>query len=224
MNRLERNPCGSPARFRQRLLAEVLNPPESAPGFSSATIDSNPASAPIEPVHFEREPTLRKLLQRSRMILDVAIADLEVAQSILGPFHPTTGHFRMALHEARWSWNRLCGRLSEHDLRQALAGPPATTLTLQAIIGAQMRRVVLVPIGGQTYRAQRVRGTSLAPVQWRLTRLNPPLENGPYFACRLQDGSTQCDCADWTYNFANPSRPGRTACKHLAALGALGWI
>ncbi len=82
--------------------------------------------------------------------------------------------------------------------------------------------VVLIPIAGRTYRALRVAGTPLAPIQWRLTRLRPPLDDGPYYACRLQDGSTQCDCAEWTYqvdgvrDFAH--------CKHLAALDALGWI
>ena len=65
-------------------------------------------------------------------------------------------------------------------------------------------------------------GTALAPVQWCLTRLDPPLDDGPYYACRLRDGSTQCDCAEWTYQIAGNG--DRTLCKHLAALAALGWI
>jgi hypothetical protein len=85
-------------------------------------------------------------------------------------------------------------------------------------------QVVLVIIAGQTYRTQRVAGTELAPVQWRLTRLHPPHDDGPYYACRLADGATQCDCAQWTYQIAG-NGDGRTAhCKHLAALAALGWI
>jgi hypothetical protein len=83
--------------------------------------------------------------------------------------------------------------------------------------------VVLVPIAGQTYRAQHVAGTPLAPVQWRLTRLRPPLDGGPYYACRLHDGSTQCDCAEWIYRGDEGGGPPGP-CKHLAALASLGWI
>jgi hypothetical protein len=67
-------------------------------------------------------------------------------------------------------------------------------------------------------------GTELAPVQWRLTRLHPPLDDGPYYVCRLADGSTQCDCAEWTYQIAENGDSRKTHCKHLAALAALGWI
>ncbi len=35
-----------------------------------------------------------ELVQRGRMILDVAAADLEAAEAALGPFHPTAWHFR----------------------------------------------------------------------------------------------------------------------------------
>src|ERR687883_435391 len=48
-----------------------------------------------------------ELAQRGRMILDVSAADLEVAEATLGAFHPTTWHFRNALHEARYAWDRL---------------------------------------------------------------------------------------------------------------------
>jgi hypothetical protein len=83
--------------------------------------------------------------------------------------------------------------------------------------------VVLVPIAGRTYCVERIAGTPLAPVQWRLTHLRPPADDGPYFACRLDDGSTQCDCAEWTYRIAsNGDAP--IHCKHLAALAALGWL
>src|SRR5206468_1618888 len=82
--------------------------------------------------------------------------------------------------------------------------------------------VLLIPIAGQTYRVLRVAGTALAPLQWRITRLHPPLDDGPYYACRLRDGTTQCDCAEWTYQLADTSP--HALCKHLAALAALGWI
>jgi len=164
-----------------------------------------------------------ELVQRGRLILDVSAADLEAAETTFGPFHPTTWHFRNSLNEARRSWERLRAELGTKALEAALDQPPLTTLTL----GEPAHRkphVVLLLIAGQTYRSQRVAGTELAPIQWRLTRLNPPLENGPYYVCRLADGSTQCDCADWTYQIAETDNARKTHCKHLAALAALGWI
>ena len=158
-----------------------------------------------------------EVAQRGRMILDVSAADLEAAEAVHGPFHPTAWHFRNALAEARRSWDRLRAELGGATLDAALAELPLTYLMLG---GATP--VVLVPIAGQTYRAHRVAGTPLAPVQWRLTRLRPPLEDGPYYACRLKDGSTQCDCAEWTYKAPEADR--NPLCKHLAALDALGWL
>jgi hypothetical protein len=103
--------------------------------------------------------------------------------------------------------------------------------------------VLLILIVGQTYRALRVAGTPLAPLIWQLTHLRPsqdPVgarprphsrprdehEDGPYYACRLHDGSTQCDCAEWIYRIADADPPGPepALCKHLAALAALGWL
>ena len=173
----------------------------------------------------ESDPQRRavELTQRGRMILDVAAADLEAAEAALGAFHPTTWHFRNAWHEARRSWERLRAELGTKVLEAALGQPPLVVLTLGTGPAAPgSPPVVLVPIAGQTYSTYRVAGTELAPVQWRLTRLQPPLENGPYYACRLADGSTQCDCAEWTYQIAGTDPPG--LCKHLAALAALGWI
>jgi hypothetical protein len=205
-----------------------------------------PVPAPGSPIPFrDRDPSdparrAVELAQRGRMILDVAAADLEAAEATCGPFHPTAWHFRNALDEARRSWDRLRAELGGHTLEAALSQPPLTILVLgggsgkcegTAELGSDVDRpipaatsVVLVPIGGRTYRVQRVDGTALAPIQWRLTRLHPPLEDGPYYACRLRDGSTQCDCAEWTYQIAGNGDSRMTHCKHIAALAALGWI
>jgi hypothetical protein len=166
-----------------------------------------------------------ELAQRGRMILDVAKVDLEASEAALGPFHPTTWHFRNALAEARKSWDRLRAEFGLRALERALEEPPLALLRLRGDDGSAP--VLLIPIEGKTYRAEPVAGTAIAPVQWRLTRLDPPLEHGPYYACLLRDGSTQCDCAEWTYR-PEPApasvTPAVAFCKHLAALSALGWL
>ena len=160
-----------------------------------------------------------ELAQRGRMILDVATADLEAAEAHLGPAHPTAWHFRQGLDEARRSWDRLRAQYGGKALEAALAEPPVAVLRLKP---TGRPEVTLIPIQGRTFRAEPIPGTPPAPVQWRLTRLAPPLEHGPYYACRLADGSTQCDCAEWFYREDAPTAPD--LCKHLAALAALGWI
>jgi hypothetical protein len=181
-----------------------------------------------------------ELAQRGRMILDVTTADLEAAEGAYGPFHATTWHFRNAWYEAKASWDRLRAQLGGGTIAAALGEPPLTVLALgpgaddytpdrsgrwplpaPAGFGSSAP-VLLVPIAGQTYRAFRVAGTPLAPILWRVTRLHPPLDDGPYYACRLRDGGTQCDCAEWVYQLADTSP--HALCKHLAALAALGWI
>jgi hypothetical protein len=164
-----------------------------------------------------------ELAQRGRMILDVSTADLEAAEAAYGPFHPTTWYFRNAWTEARRSWERLRAELGTKTIEGALNQPPLAVLTLSSPDPASTP-LVLVVIAGRTYRAQKVAGTSLAPTQWCLTRLHPPLDHGPYYVCRLADGSTQCDCAEWTYQIAENGNSPRTHCKHLAALAALEWI
>jgi hypothetical protein len=164
-----------------------------------------------------------ELVQRGRLILDVSAADLEAAEATFGAFHPTTWHFRNDLNEAQRSWDRLRAELGTKTVEAALEEPPLTTLALDESTNGQPG-VVLILIAGQTYRPQRVAGTELAPVQWRLTRLRPPLENGPYYVCQLADGSTQCDCADWTYQIAETNKARTARCKHVIALAALGWI
>ncbi|MFI5456427.1 MAG: hypothetical protein ACHRXM_13340 [Isosphaerales bacterium] len=208
-----------------------------------ATVQPEPAlvsrstskGVPAPPPHFPLRRSLRdrdesdpdrcavELVQRGRLILDVSAADLEAAEATFGAFHPTPWYFRNARNEAQRSWERLRAELGTKALDAALDQPPLTVLTLDEPVHG-MLRVVLILITGQTYRTQKVAGTELAPIQWRLTRLNPPLENGPYYVCRLADGSTQCDCADWTYQIAETVNDRKTHCKHSIALTALGWI
>ncbi len=164
-----------------------------------------------------------ELAQRGRLILDVSSADLEAAEETFGPFHPTTWHFRNSLNEARQSWERLRAEFGTKALESALQEPPLAVLTLNGP-GNGSLPVKLVLIAGQTYRIHQVAGTELAPVQWRLTRLQPPLDDGPYYVCRLADGSIQCDCAQWTYRIAETDCCLEIHCKHQAALAALGWI
>jgi len=185
-------------------------------------------SAPTrrKPTLRERDPSdpLRRvveLAQRGRMILEVSTIDLEAAEVVLGSFHPTTWHFRHALNEAKRSWDRLRAEFGGATLEEALKEAPLMVLTL-GDEGGDLPRAVLIPIGGRAYEVARVEGTEIAPVQWRINRLTPALEHGPYYVCRLQDGSTQCDCAEWTYRL--DTTDPHFACKHLAALAALGWI
>ncbi|MEW4567851.1 hypothetical protein AB1L88_08285 [Tautonia sp. JC769] len=158
-----------------------------------------------------------ELAQRGRMILDVAEADLAASESILGPFHDTTWFFRRALADARDSWDRLRARFGLPVLEAALDEPPATVLTLGR---SATPDAVLVVIGGTTYALHRQPPSADAPRIWRLTRI-PPSDDGPFHACRLADGSTQCDCAHWIFDIADRSD---SFCKHLAALDALGWL
>jgi hypothetical protein len=164
-----------------------------------------------------------ELVQRGRMIVDVATVDLEAAEAAFGAFDPTTWHFRNALNEARRSWERLRAELGGKVIEAALHEPPLVVLTLGKA-GRDSPGISLISITGQTYRAEQVTGTDAAPTQWRITRLLPPLDHGPYYVCRLADGLTQCDCADWTYQIAESIDGRKTHCKHLAALFALGWI
>lgn len=161
-----------------------------------------------------------ELVQRGQMIVDVAAADLHASESVHGPFHATTWHFRHALAEARRAWDRLRAELGSGTLKAALGAPPLTFLTLGG--GPGHAPHVLILIDGQTYGAQRVAGTSIAPVLWRLTLLSTEPHDGPYYAGRLHDGSTQCDCAEWIYRIAESPSPA--LCKHLLALATLNWL
>jgi hypothetical protein len=181
----------------------------------SVALSLVPVADPDDP-HFKSV----ELAQRARMTVDIATADLEVAEARLGTFHDTTWHFRRALAEAEQAWQRLRALYGLRALDAALAEPPALVMRLG--------RIDLIPIQGRTYRAEPLPGTDLAPRQFRLTPLHPadpdPVHTH-YHACRLADGSTQCDCAEWTYRLAEPvSEPAPRPCKHLAALIHLGWL
>jgi len=211
-----------------------------------AVVSAGRSTQPARPTHrlhdqrstVSARPVVERV-QRGRMVVDVCAADLEAAEAALGPFHPTTCHFRAAWHDAQRACDRLRAELGGVVFTTALDQPPAVVLALGP--GADAYRpnragrwplprwgtrngpaVLLIAIGGQTYRVLRVEGTALAPLLWRLTRLTLPLDDGPYYACCLNDGSTQCDCADWTYHIAEADPRGH--CKHLAALAALGWL
>lgn len=206
------------------------DPPWTVPDPSALRSSSSPRPRPRPSslrARDESDPERRavELAQRGRIILDVSIADLEAAEALHGAFHPIAWHFRNACNEARRSWERLRAELGTKTLESALERPPLVIMPLgEDRKGSALPRAVLIVIAGRTYCLQRVGGTELAPVQWRLTRPHPPLEDGPYYACRLADGSTQCDCAEWTYQVADNGDPRRAYCKHLAALAALGWI
>jgi hypothetical protein len=201
-------------------------PPWDVSGGSRSSARPRPRPVPLRQ-RDESDPERRavELAQRGRIILDVSIADLEAAEAVHGPFHPVAWHFRNACHEAQRSWERLRAELGTRTLEAALNRPPLVILPIgEDPDGRGLPRAVMIVIAGRTYGLQRIPGTELAPVQWRLTRPHPPLEDGPYYACRLADGSTQCDCAEWTYQVADQGDPRHAHCKHLAALAALGWI
>lgn len=154
-------------------------------------------------------------IQRARIRLDVAAVDLQVAERHLGPFHETACHFREALAEARRGWDRLRAELGTPALDAAVAARPA------ALIELERSDWWLMLIGGETFGVAAVSATPLAPAVWRLVRL-PTHADGPYHAARLADGTTRCDCAEWTYRVEDLL--DAPACKHLAALAGLGWI
>ncbi len=175
------------------------------------------------------------LVQRGRMILDVTATDLQVATEVLGPFDPSTWHFRHALAEASQAWDRLEATLGSRALREALLDRPSTILRLDPSNSARRadlenrEPLLTIIIGGRTYAVQNVAGSPLAPVIWRLRRL-PDHEDGPYYVCRLSDGEYQCDCAAWWFReevnvpeSSTPTMPN-SSCKHISSLRDLGWI
>jgi hypothetical protein len=176
----------------------------------------------------ESTPTLTdrdiELAQRGRIILDVAKTDFDICVQRLGSEHSTTWFFRNALDEARRAWERLEYNLGSVALDRALRLPSVAVLTLKN--PTSLDDVRLFVIEGRTYAAEWVEGTPLAPVQWRLHHLSSTRENGPYYVCRLSDGTTHCDCGEWIFRGSSP-RAGTTTvdlCKHLQAITSLGWF
>ena len=203
----------SPTSFRTKPASSMITPRPSR------SLRDRAASAP--------DRRTIELAQRGRMILDVAVANLDAAEAAHGAFHATTSHLRDACNEARRCWERLRAQLGTKGLEAAINQPPITSLALgehDPTSRTNASRLLTLVIAGQTYCAQRVIGTELAPVQWRLTRPNPPLEDGPYYVCRLANRTTQCDCAEWIYHISGNGDTRNTHCKHLAALATLGWI
>lgn len=153
-------------------------------------------------------------IQRAKMVLDVSSLDLSASEERLGPFHPTTIHFREAWNEARRDWDVLRARLGRAVVDEALEEPTATALSLDSPAGS----VVLIAILGETYRVRRLPNSSEAPHLFRLDKWTV-VDDVPRFVARLADGSLVCDCAGWTFQ-DDPPRP----CKHLRALLAMGWV
>ena len=159
-------------------------------------------------------------IQRGRIVLDVARADLDASETVLGSAHPTTWHFREALTAAQIAWDRLRAEFGGVAIEAILLGPSV------AVVPAKKGHYPCpalrwISIQGRTFAAQSMGGCRPAPARWWLARLQPPLEYGPYYVCQLADGSTQCDCAEWIYR---DEAPGRPPCKHIAALRELGWV
>lgn len=166
---------------------------------------------------------LVELVQRGRMIVDGAAADLEAAETAHGVFHEMAWRCRDSLAEARRSWDRLRAEIGSKQMELALKTRPIAVLTLKGA-PAQATFSGLIVISGHTYAVKRIAGVESAPIQWRIARLLPQSGAEPYHACRLADRSTQCDCAEWIYRIAQTTDRARAHCKHLAALASLDWI
>jgi hypothetical protein len=159
-------------------------------------------------------------IQRAKIVLDVAIVDFEVSEETLGPVHPTTQHFRETLDAARTSWDRLRAEFGGKTLERELGRSAIAVVRLDPQT-PESRRRHLILIQGKTYAVESVPGTPVAPILFRIQRLNPRLEFGPYYLSQLADGSMHCDCAEWAYR---DDSPGEIPCKHLSSLSHLGWI
>ena len=178
----------------------------SSPSLAPATTPRPPRSLRDRD---ESDPERRavELAQRGWMILDVSLADLEAAESAFGAFHPTAWHFRNACNEARRSWERLRAELGTKTLEAALNQPP---LAVDPGRGhgrstRKTRRTVLIVIAAQTYCVERVAGTELAPIQWRMTRLHPRSRTAPITPAASPTGRPSATAP------SGPTRSRRTA-------------
>lgn len=120
---------------------------------------------------------------------------------------------RKTTEEVATIWARLWSEFGEDVLQVALDCQPIKAVEMDS--GA-----TLILIDGITYKCEHAHGTRLAEIQWRLTKL----DGDAYFACRLANGTLQCDCADWQFRVADATGAQVTHCKHLRALASLGLI
>jgi hypothetical protein len=162
-------------------------------------------------------------VQSARMLADLSDAALARAEARLGPFDAATTALRQVRDEAVRLWDRLRAELGLGALEAALAAPPLAVYTIEdAAAFPTEAPAALLAIAGRTYRAEPVPGTADAPAIWRLTHLAAGTDGDPYFVCRLDDGTMQCDCGEWTFHVMHVD--DAPPCKHLVALRALGWI
>ena len=122
---------------------------------------------------------------------------------------------RQLTEEMAAIWTRLWNEFGGGIIQTALDCHPIATTTMG-------NGTSLFLIDGETYVFQRAHGARLAEMQWELAKLNDGAN--PYYACRLANGTLQCDCADWTYRVAESNGATCTHCKHLRALASLGLI
>ncbi len=122
--------------------------------------------------------------------------------------------------EMEAAWENLREEVGDDAIEQALGFHPISFVTLD-----DSHTRCLVSVYGHTYLCEQAEGTALAQIQWRMGRVETAEGyTGPYFACRLADGTMQCDCADWTYRVALSPSATVAHCKHLRALASLGRI
>src|SRR3954452_20793034 len=143
--------------------APSRNPALARPGSHPPLPSPSPSPSSRLGDREESDPAWRavELAQRGRMILDVSAADLDAAEAAYGPFHPTASYFRSARDEGRRAWDRLRAQYGGATLEAALNEPPVTHLVLREGTGAgdgdghdRGAAVILIPIGGRTYRVQ----------------------------------------------------------------------
>src|SRR5262249_22701103 len=152
--------------------------PWPVPGSSASRSSPRPRPRPTSlRERDESDPERRavELAQRGRIILDVSIADLEAAEAVHGAFHPIAWPCRSAGSEPGRGGRRPRPVPGRSPGGAAPRRPPLVIMPLgEDRTGRALTRAILIVIAGRTYCLQRVSGTELAPVQWRLTRPHPP--------------------------------------------------
>lgn len=171
--------------------------------------------------------SIDELVQRGRMIVELAAADLHAAEAAYGTAHEITWRFRNQLNEARVSWSHLCAELGPRAIERALSQPPASFLALEPTRSGR-GDVNLFCLEGTTFRATRSLNTARGATEWHLASLASSLAEGltrprvRFTVSRARDGSRCCDCAE--VRGAEGVTHDGSHCKHVRALLALGWI